>query len=175
VNIYLIGFMGSGKSTAGRKIASSLHWTFIDTDKLVEEQNSSTVAEIFAARGEKYFREAEAKALQTVSARSRTVVACGGGTPCSAENISIMKNTGVVVYLRLPVETLVSRLEKSRTIRPLLQGARDTDMTTRVQDLLEQRVEWYEQADIIADSLNMTVEELTARLADLIRSRGAFL
>jgi shikimate kinase len=175
VNIYLIGFMGSGKSTTGRKIASSLRWTFADTDKVVEEQNNSTVAELFALRGEKYFREAEAKALQTVSARSRTVVACGGGTPCSAENISIMKQTGVVVYLRLPVETLVSRLEKSRTVRPLLQGAVDTDMTTRVQDLLEQRIEWYEQADLIADSLNMTIEELTARLADLIRSRGAFL
>lgn len=167
--------MGSGKSTTGRKIASSLRWTFADTDKLVEEQNSSTVAELFALRGEKYFREVETKALQTVSARSRTVVACGGGTPCSAENISIMKKTGVVVYLRLPVETLVSRLEKSRTVRPLLHGAADTDMTTRVQDLLEQRIEWYEQADLIADSLNMTVEELTARLADLIRSRGAFL
>jgi len=167
--------MGSGKSTTGRKIASSLRWTFIDTDKLVEEQNGLTVAELFATRGEKYFREAETKALQTISARSRTVVACGGGTPCSAENIGIMKETGVIVYLRLPVATLVSRLEKSKTARPLLQGAEETDLTKRVQDLLAQRAGWYEQADLITDSLNITVEELTGRLADLIRSKGAFL
>ena len=167
--------MGSGKSTTGRKIASSLRWTFIDTDKLVEEQNALTVAELFSTHGEQYFREAETKALQTVSARSRTVVACGGGTPCSAENISIMKKTGVIVYLRLPVAALVSRLEKSKTARPLLQGKGDTDLTTRVQGLLDQRAEWYEQADLIVDTLNTTVEELTSRLADLIRSKGAYL
>jgi shikimate kinase len=86
-----------------------------------------------------------------------------------------MKETGVIVYLWLPVATLVSRLEKSKTVRPLLQGAAETGLTTRVQDLLAQRAIWYEQADLIADSLNITVEELTGRLADLIRSKGAFL
>jgi shikimate kinase len=173
VNIYLIGFMGSGKSTTGRKIASTLRWSFVDTDKLVEEQDGLSVAEVIALRGEKYFREAEKKALLTASARSRTVVACGGGTPCSAENIGIMKETGVILYLRLPVDTLVSRLEKSKTVRPLLQG--ETDLRARVQGMIAQRAEWYEQADIIADNLSTTVEELTGRLADLIRSKGAFL
>jgi shikimate kinase len=167
--------MGSGKSTTGRKIASSLRWSFIDTDKLIEEQEGLSVAELFTLRGEPYFREAERKALLTASSRSRTVVACGGGTPCSMEKIRIMKQTGVILYLRMPVETLVSRLEKSKTLRPLLVNNGEADLTARVQELLAQRTEWYEQADIIADSQNTTMEELTGRLADLIRSRGAFL
>jgi len=167
--------MGSGKSTTGRKIASSLRWSFIDIDRLIEEDNGLSVAELFAQRGEQYFREAESKALMTASARSRTVVACGGGTPCSAENIGIMKKTGVIMYLKLPVDVLVSRLEKSKTVRPLLMKNGEADLAVRVQELLATRSGWYEQADIIADSQNTTVERLTVQLADLIRARGAFL
>jgi shikimate kinase len=175
VNIYLIGFMGSGKSTTGRKIASSLRWSFIDTDRLIEEQNGLSVAELFTLRGEPYFRETERKALITASARSRTVVACGGGTPCSEENIGIMKETGVILYLKLPVDILVSRLEKSKTVRPLLVNNGETDLKERVLELLEKRTGWYEQADIITDSQSTTIEKLTGQLAELIRDRGAFL
>jgi shikimate kinase len=167
--------MGSGKSTTGRKIASSLRWSFIDIDRLIEEDNGLSVAELFALHGEQYFREAERKALMTASARSRTVIACGGGTPCSAENIGIMKETGVIIYLKLSVDVLVSRLEKSKTVRPLLVKNGETDLAVRVQELLARRSEWYEQADIIADSQNTTVEKLTGQLADLIRARGAYL
>jgi shikimate kinase len=175
VNIYLIGFMGSGKSTTGRKIASSLRWSFIDTDRLIEEQNGLSVAELFTLRGEQYFREAERKALMTASARSRTVVACGGGTPCSEENIGIMKETGVILYLKLPVDILVSRLEKSKTVRPLLVNNGETDLKERVMELLEKRIWWYEQADIITDGQSTTIEKLTGQLAEIIRDRGAFL
>jgi len=167
--------MGSGKSTTGRKIASSLRWSFIDIDRLIEEDNGLSVADLFAIRGEQYFREAERKALITASARSRTVVACGGGTPCSTENIAIMKETGVIMYLKLPVDILVSRLEKSKTVRPLLMKNGETDLAVRVQELLAKRAVWYEQADIIAEGYNTTAEKLTIQLADLIRARGAFL
>ena len=167
--------MGSGKSTTGRKIATSLHWSFIDTDRLIEEHNGLSVAELFTLHGEQYFREAEKQALKTASARSRTVVACGGGTPCTEENISVMKETGVILYLKLPVDILVSRLEKSKTQRPLLMNNGGTDLRVRVQELLAKRTGWYEQADIIADGQNTTVEKLTGQLARLIRDRGAFL
>ena len=167
--------MGSGKSTTGRKIASSLRWSFIDTDRLIEEQNGLSVAELFTLRGEQYFREAERKALMTASERSRTVVACGGGTPCSEENIGIMKETGVILYLKLPVDILVSRLETSKTVRPLLVNNGETDLKERVLELLEKRIGWYEQADIITDGQSTTIEKLTGQLAELIRDRGAFL
>ena len=167
--------MGSGKSTTGRKIATSLHWSFIDTDRLIEEHNGLSVAELFTLHGEQYFREAEKQALKTASARSRTVVACGGGTPCTEENISVMKETGVILYLKLPVDILVSRLEKSKTRRPLLMNNGGNDLKVRVNEMLSKRTVWYEQADIIADGQDTTVEKLTGQLAGLIRDRGAFL
>jgi len=167
--------MGSGKSTTGRKIATSLHWSFIDTDRLIEEQNGLSVAELFSLHGEQYFREAEKKALMTASARSRTVVACGGGTPCTEENIGLMKETGVILYLKLPPDILLSRLEKSKTQRPLLMNNGGNDLKVRVNELLSKRTVWYEQADIIADGQDTTLEKLTGQLAGLIRDRGAFL
>ncbi len=167
--------MGSGKSSTGRKVASSLHWNFADTDKIVEEQEGASVPDLFKQRGEDYFREAEARALRTVSGRSRTVVACGGGTPCSADNMDLMRSTGVIVYLKLPVAALVSRLQKSKTNRPLLQGISGEGMTSRVQELMESRSGWYEQADLIIDGLTESVEEIASRIADLVRSRGAYL
>lgn len=175
VNIYLIGFMGSGKSSAGKKIASLLQWKFADIDKLVEKNEGMTIPEIFATSGEERFREAERVALKEVSGRTRTVVACGGGTPCSEENMAVMKSTGVTVYLRLPVETLVSRLNHSGNRRPLLSEARDSELYATVRELLEKRTFWYEQADLAIDSENITEEEMTALIAGLVRSRDAYL
>lgn len=167
--------MGSGKSTTGRRIAASLRWNFADTDKLIEAQYGMSVPEIFNQKGERFFREAEGVALRSLSSRARMVVACGGCTPCSEENIGIMKNSGVVVYIKLPVAALVNRLEKSRTSRPLLKNQKGTDLAATVTELLSQRVQWYEQADIVADGLTITTDDLTGQLADYIRSAGAYL
>lgn len=167
--------MGSGKSSKGMRIASSLKWKFADTDKIVEEQEGTSLPDLFKQKGEDFFRKAEARALREVSGRSRTVVACGGGTPCSADNIDIMRSTGVIVYLKLPVATLASRLQKSKTIRPLLQGTDEKGMTSRVQELLAGRTGWYEKADLVIEDHEATVEEITSLIADLVRSRGAYL
>jgi len=175
MNIYLTGFMGSGKSSNGRKIASSLHWTFADTDRVVEQQEGLSVPELFAQKGEEYFRKAESRALLAVSGRTRTVVACGGGTPCSPENIEVMKSTGIVVYLKLPVEVLVSRLKKSKHVRPLLPDATEEELAARVQTLLAPREKWYEMADLIIDADNESTEEMTSRIAGLVRVKGSYL
>jgi len=167
--------MGSGKSSSGRKIASSFHWNFVDIDELVEEEKGVSVADLFAKEGEHCFRMAERDALLTVSQKSRTVVACGGGTPCSEENMNLMKSTGVTVYLKLPVDALASRLRKSRTVRPLIHGVVAADIEVIITELLEKRAEWYEQADLIIDGLNTPEEEVTSLIAGLVRSRGAFL
>lgn len=167
--------MGSGKSTTGRKIAASLCWNFADTDKLIETQYSMSVPEIFTQKGEKFFRDAEGAALLSVSSKARMVVACGGCTPCFEENIRLMKSTGVVVYIKLPVAALVSRLEKSRTSRPLLKNKKGADLAAIVTELMNKRSQWYEQADIVADGLTITIDDLTGQLAAYIRSAGAFL
>jgi shikimate kinase len=167
--------MGSGKSFTGKKIAASLLWNFLDIDSLVEDDEGVSVAEIFSAHGEKYFREAETRALRKVASKSRTVVACGGGTPCSEENMAVMKETGVVLYLKLTVDELIRRLQRSRTVRPLLHNTEYHDLTARVKEMLELRSSWYEQADIIADGVSSSVEDLAGKAAEMIRARGAFL
>lgn len=167
--------MGSGKSSSGRKIASSLRWSFADTDKIVEEKEGAAVADIFVRQGEQFFRLAEREALISVSLKSRTVVACGGGTPCSEENMDLMRSTGVTVYLKLPADTLAARLGKSKKVRPLIQGAEGTELSARVTELLEKRSEWYEKADLVIDRLCAGDEETASLIAGLIRSRGAYL
>ncbi|MDM8004432.1 MAG: shikimate kinase [Bacteroidota bacterium] len=175
MNIYLIGFMGSGKSSAGKGIAALLRWKFADLDKLVEEKEGMTVSGLFASKGEEYFRKAEAEALRKVSVRTRTVIACGGGTPCSEENMAVMNSTGLTVYLRLPAEALVARLRRTGAQRPLLKDAGPAEIHSRVQNLLALRSSWYERADLILDAETMTEEEITAMIADAVRSRGAYL
>lgn len=167
--------MGSGKSSAGKKIAASLRWNFVDTDRLIEDSVGLTVAQIFSVHGEKYFRDAETRALKTVASKSRTVVACGGGTPCSEENLAIMKETGVVLYLKLTIDDLVKRLQRSRTFRPLLHDVADSDLAGKVEEMLGIRNEWYEKADIIADAACSSVDDITGLAAEMIRARGAFL
>ncbi|MDX9902882.1 MAG: shikimate kinase [Bacteroidales bacterium] len=175
MNIYLIGFMGSGKSTAGKRIASSLRWTFADTDRLVEESEGESVSGIFARKGERYFREAESAALRAVSERSRTVVACGGGTACSEENMEVMSSTGVTVWLRLPVKEITERLRRSNNVRPLLSGTIGDELDARVTQLLESRECWYEKADLVIDGVNDTIEDITVKVAALVRERGGYL
>jgi shikimate kinase len=175
MNIYLIGFMGSGKSTAGKRVASLLRWKFADIDRLVEQKEGMKVPEIFSARGEDYFRRAESDALTEVSVRSRTVVACGGGTPCSQKNIHVMKSTGIIVYLKLPVEILVSRLNRAGNDRPLLSNTDPGELTGKVSNLLGERSHWYEQADLVIDAAVTKEEEMTSLIAETVRARGAYL
>ena len=93
----------------------------------------------------------------------------------SEENINLMKSSGVTVYLKLPAEALASRLGKSRTKRPLIAGVSGDELVARVRDLLEKRDVWYGQADLVVDGLNTSDEEITSLIADLVRSRGAYL
>jgi shikimate kinase len=167
--------MGSGKSSAGKRIAALLRWKFADTDRLVEKNEGMTIPEIFASVGEEKFRLAEGLALSEVSGRTRTVVACGGGTPCSEVNMAVMKSTGVTVYLKLPEKILVSRLSHSGNRRPLLNVADNAELITRVRELLGKRSHWYEQADLVIDGENTSEEEMTALIASLVRSKGAYL
>ncbi|MDF1560625.1 MAG: shikimate kinase [Bacteroidales bacterium] len=167
--------MGSGKSTAGKRIASLLRWTFADIDKLVEEREGESVSGIFAHRGEAYFREAESATLRAVSERSRTVVACGGGTPCSQENMEVMASTGVTVWLRLPVKEITERLRRSNNVRPLLSGTRGGELDARVAQMLESRECWYKKADLVIDAVNDTIEDITVKVAALVRERRGYL
>ncbi len=117
-NIYLVGIMGSGKTTVGRALAKRLKRDFVDSDAEIEKAMGLTVARIFEKFGEERFREAESEAIERISARHGTVVACGGGAALRERNVSAMKKAGIIVYLRRPAGDILKHVR--RDTRPLL-------------------------------------------------------
>ncbi|MBN1388146.1 MAG: shikimate kinase [Bacteroidales bacterium] len=151
--IYLIGFMGSGKSTFGKRMASRSGWNFEDLDTLIANIEGKTVRDIFKESGEEYFREIEAKVLRNIPAGDNIVIACGGGTPCHKGNMEFMNQAGVTVYLKLDVATLAHRLKNTRKVRPLLEGMEQEEMEEYIKTTLTQREECYNKAQLIIDGL----------------------
>jgi shikimate kinase len=149
MRIYLVGFMGSGKSTTGRKLAKLTGLNFIDLDKYIEERYFKTIPLIFSEEGEKGFREKERRSLQEVSQFEDVVIGTGGGTPCFFDNMEVMNRTGFTVYLAPATETLASRIFKSKNERPLISGKTREELISYINDTLQIRSPFYEQARII--------------------------
>jgi shikimate kinase len=149
MRIYLVGFMGAGKTTIGRALARRLSWPFVDLDHEIEQRAGMSVAELIRARGERAFRAAEHEALERVAEGPRAVIATGGGAFCRAENLELMKRTGTCVWLDPPVEVLFERVERSGRTRPLF-GDRETAAA-----LLAARRPWYEQAHLRIETANV--------------------
>lgn len=158
--VYLIGFMGCGKTTIGKRLAASLQWEFTDLDKRIEEHTGLSVKELFAAGGEAYFRSIEAENLRSLSFYTGTVVAAGGGTPCFTGNMEYMLNTGCTVYLKLTPSQLAARLNASSNKRPLIQNIAATELQNYIETKLAERSQWYEKAHIIADGFNINIQLL---------------
>ena len=172
-NVYLIGLMGAGKTTVGRKLARLLRCDFIDTDHALEERTGVSVSHIFEIEGERGFREREAKLLAEVSMRERAagaVIATGGGVVLTESNRRVMRRSGTVVYLRASAELLWERLKGSQT-RPLLSAP---DPKSKIAQLLEARAPLYTaQADFIvdvgADAGAESAVKLANKIDDLLR------
>jgi len=146
MRIYLIGMMGCGKSTLGRKLAAKLNYEFIDMDAYIEKNACMFIDEIFEAYGEPYFRALETNTLKEFQQMDNVIIATGGGVIKNKKHKELMENC---VYLRVPVEELERRLEGD-TVRPLLK-------TRGVREIFEERKELYEYfADITVDNLSMT-------------------
>jgi len=141
--VFLIGFMGAGKTTLGSALASQLGWLFIDLDREIELKSGSTISELFALNGEERFRHIEQQVLyDTVKNHQSGIIACGGGTPCYKENLAFMKENGFVIYLEVSPEILYERLLRTpASKRPLL-----TCTLPYIHNLLDQRRPFYEAA-----------------------------
>jgi shikimate kinase len=142
-NVYLIGMMGSGKSTVGQLLAQQLGYQFFDTDTVIEQYSQRTIAELFAADGEAEFRTLETKVLAELTSYTRLVIATGGGIVLRRENWSYLRH-GVIVWIDVPLDEIQQRLQADTT-RPLLQ---DTDLPNRLKELMAQRRSLYAQADV---------------------------
>ena len=146
--LFLIGFMASGKSSLGSKIARQFDMDFIDLDEVIVEREGQTINQLFAKYGEEGFRQIESEALKTISLENK-VVATGGGTPIYGDNMIYMKTTGAVAYLVVPTSILIGRLRQHREDRPLVKDLSDNELIAYVEKTLEQRKLIYSQADIL--------------------------
>lgn len=146
--VFLIGFMGCGKSTFGRKIAEELGWDFVDLDTYIEEQQNASIQTIFANKGESYFRNLETKAIEESSKWKKTIISTGGGTPCFNNNITSINNLGLSVYLKLSPEVLKSRLEGEKSKRPLISNLSDAELLIFINKKLAERSCYYSKSEI---------------------------
>jgi len=160
-NIFLVGLMGAGKSTIGKKLAEKLGKTFIDADREIEQRTGVTIELIYDIEGEEGFRRREAAMLDELTARDNIVLATGGGAVLRPENRECLVERGTVVYLKAPVEVLAGRMENDKK-RPLLQ---DGDKTARLTELLEQREPFYLGcADVIINANNSPLKKVVDRI-----------
>jgi len=153
MKIYLIGFMGCGKSTIGRELADLLDYAFVDLDDYIESQGRS-IAEIFETEGEKSFRELERDALAQLSGMMDTVIATGGGTPCFHDNLEWMQATGMTIYLNTSSDVLFQRLKSETEHRPLLATLSDDELSNFINKKIQERSSFYDNSEIIYHQIN---------------------
>lgn len=153
MRVFLIGFMGSGKTHWGKVLASRMNLPFFDLDDIISTSENKLVAEIFSTSGEEYFRLKEKETLEAlIDDHSSMVLSCGGGTPCFFNNIDTMKKYGVVVWLNTHVDVLLQRLMKEKQRRPLIRNIPDGELRNFIVRKLNERKMYYEQADVVLDN-----------------------
>lgn len=172
MNIFLIGFMGSGKSTIAKQLAVKLQLPFIDSDAWIEEQTGSSVSRIFESEGESVFREWEQRFVSQLDKKSQ-VVSCGGGLPCFNNLMTNLKEQGTVVYLKASVETLVDRLKHERAERPLVASVSDETFLEEITNRLSAREPVYQQAHFTIETEGKTIQEIVDEIADFRSSEFA--
>jgi shikimate kinase len=161
MRIFLIGFMGSGKTYWGKQLSERLSMPFYDLDEVIIDAEKRSIADIFTESGEEYFRVKEREIMENlVDDNISMILSCGGGTPCFFNNIDYMKKYGLVVWLNTNIDVLGNRLLKERSHRPVLSGIRDGELKAFIIKKMNERRMYYEQADLIVDNENdITVSE----------------
>lgn len=162
-NIFLMGYMGCGKSTVGQLLASGLNRRFVDLDVFIEERARKSVSEIFAQDGEPFFRTLEKELLAELASAENQVVAVGGGTPVDPGNLRVMQSSGISVYLELPVAELIKRLQSDLEKRPLLAGMDNEELEVFVTGHFQQRESVYRRAELRVPA-TISVEGLMEKL-----------
>ncbi len=164
-NIILTGFMGVGKTLVGKKLANDLGYTFVDTDKLIEDDQHMAITAIFSRQGEPYFREVEARIIRQVMEGEQQVVSTGGGAVIQDRNRRAFKKAGLVVCLTARPEVIYARI-RHETHRPLLQTP---DPEAKIRELLDSRAAFYAQADVIIDTSEKTADDVITAIKERIK------
>jgi len=164
MKIFLVGFMGGGKSTLGKKLSELMNISFIDLDSKIEEGERKPVSEIFKSRGEEYFRNLEVEALRKTARIRHAVIATGGGAPCFHDNMEWMNENGITVYLQAEPGELYHRLLKERETRPLLAHLGDVALFDFIMSSLAHREPYYAEATIKLPIKTATATAIMSRI-----------
>ena len=166
MEIVLMGYMGSGKSTIGKCISERLHLPFIDLDAYIEQKEEVSIKELFSSKGEIYFRLKEGLYLQEIlDTKTNYVVSLGGGTPCYGTNMErIKESTAISCYLKANIPTLVARLQKGKQDRPLIAALNDDQLLEYIGKHLFERAPYYEQAAVKININDKSIEEISEEL-----------
>ena len=167
MRIFLTGYMGSGKSTAGAELAEITNLAFVDLDDWIEEHSGLTISQWFSELGEDEFRLEEAYQLeQVIELYPNAVIATGGGTPCFQDNFAKMQDVGITVYLQWSQQDLFTNLKGAAAHRPLLSGKSDEDIRTFIAEHLPKREPQYLLSEYVVDAKNTSMQELSGLLDD---------
>jgi len=162
MKVFLVGFMGSGKSTFGKKLANKLNYKFIDLDNYIEDKYNTTIREIFETRSEDYFRKIEHESLLEAIKNNDLVISAGGGTPCYFNNMQIMNDNGLTIYIRQGANCLYHRLNRSKKFRPLIENMTHFQLIEYLETNLEKRKPFYEQAKYNILGKNLRTQQLVS-------------
>lgn len=167
LNVVLIGFMGCGKTSLGKKLSRRLKYSFLDTDKYIEQKEGMEITEIFEKKGEPYFRELERTAVEKLSAEKRIVIATGGGIIKNPQNMEQLKKQGIIVYLKATPEHIYRNIGNDNT-RPLLEGGNKKE---KIKKLMDERKPLYEKyADVTVNVSNETTGKIIERIGREVKS-----
>ncbi|MDD7724762.1 MAG: shikimate kinase [Bacteroidales bacterium] len=149
--VFLIGYMGCGKSTIGRYIAKDMGWRFIDMDDYVEQRIGCTISQYFAKAGEQKFRAAAAAALKSLAEEKNVIVATGGGSPCHFDNMDVMRKAGLTIYIKVEPSALAARLKGAKAQRPIIAQKSDDELEAFIAEQLKIREPFYSRAEMSVD------------------------
>ncbi|MCD7780154.1 MAG: shikimate kinase [Candidatus Gastranaerophilales bacterium] len=171
MNISLIGMMGSGKTTVGRLLAEKLTgFSFFDTDEEIVKRENKSINKIFEEKNEQYFRKIEAEVLKEILQGNNKIISTGGGVVKSSENLKLLKEKSVVIYLKANAYTLYERIKNNKE-RPLLNV---DNMREKIITLLSERSKFYEQAHIIIDSQNKKADIISLEIVEKLDNYGTY-
>jgi len=175
MKVFLIGYMGSGKSTVGKRLVEKLsrrdetNFDFIDFDKLIEKETGKTITEIFDSDGEEKFRLLEHEYLKKLLNKENAVISLGGGTPCFHNNIQVINNNGISVYLEMSSDSLINRLSKAKNKRPLIRDLNEVDLKSFIEANLEKRKPVYQKANHIIQSDQLSTDVIIEKIMKVIK------
>ena len=169
MKIYLIGYMGSGKSRLGRQLSARLGYNFIDLDDLFEERFKISILDFFKKYREEDFRKVEQELLLETLNYNEIVISTGGGTPCFFDNMKLIKKNGISIYLKMDTGMLISRLKTVKKQRPLLKGKTNEELERFIRDQVAEREFYYNQADLIVQTAHLNVASVISLLLGQVK------